>query len=623
MAIQKEIEIKVNTQDAVKSTDKLADSVDELNKNTSKGLKDVNKSAKSASQGIKAIGTSLKALGIGLIIAAFAKLQEVFYSNQKVADAFANVAETISLVFNDLVNTTIEVYEAVSKSTGGFDALGKVLGGLLKLSVTPLKLAFYGIKLGVQEAQLAWEKSFFGDKDQNTIAKLTMDILETKAALIETGEDAIQAGKDIGNNIVEAVGELTEFTVGAIDGISKISIKSAYESAKSIVQLKKSAAIAAAIQSGLVEQNDRLAEQQRQIRDDDQKSIAVRIKANEQLLVILEKQRADMKKQAGLQIAAAQADYDKNQSTENYIALIEAQNNAKAIEAQIEGFLSEQLTNKNSLLKEGNDLKNAGLEADIEIRKKQKEFEAELQKNELLKLELQKENLEAQKEIDLQELERKRELYAEGTQARVDAENEYKNLKQDIDNELILNDRATKEELNRLEKERVDVRLKALDDLTSIANAETGIGKTLLIAKQLLMARELIMEATRTLTFSTQAAARSTIAVAEGTAQTAKIGFPQNIPMLIGYAAQAVGIISAIKSATSKAGGSAGNIGSGINSATSAPTPPSFNLVQGTGSNQIAQGLNNQQQPIQAYVVSSNVTTAQSLDRNIVAGASL
>jgi len=623
MAIQKEIEIKVNTQDAVKSTDKLADSVDELNKNTSKGLKDVNKSAKSASQGIKAIGTSLKALGIGLIIAAFAKLQEVFYSNQKVADAFANVAETISLVFNDLVNTTIEVYEAVSKSTGGFDALGKVLGGLLKLSVTPLKLAFYGIKLGVQEAQLAWEKSFFGDKDQNTIAKLTMDILETKAALIETGEDAIQAGKDIGNNIVEAVGELTEFTVGAIDGISKISIKSAYESAKSIVQLKKSAAIAAAIQSGLVEQNDRLAEQQRQIRDDDQKSIAVRIKANEQLLVILEKQRADMKKQAGLQIAAAQADYDKNQSTENYIALIEAQNNAKAIEAQIEGFLSEQLTNKNSLLKEGNDLKNAGLEADIEIRKKQKEFEAELQENELLKLELQKENLEAQKEIDLQELERKRELYAEGTQARVDAENEYKNLKQDIDNELILNDRATKEELNRLEKERVDVRLKALDDLTSIANAETGIGKTLLIAKQLLMARELIMEATRTLTFSTQAAARSTIAVAEGTAQTAKIGFPQNIPMLIGYAAQAVGIISAIKSATSKAGGSAGNIGSGINSATSAPTPPSFNLVQGTGSNQIAQGLNNQQQPIQAYVVSSNVTTAQSLDRNIVAGASL
>ena len=623
MAIQKEIEIKVNTQDAVKSTDKLADSVDELNKNTSKGLKDVNKSAKSASQGIKAIGTSLKALGIGLIIAAFAKLQEVFYSNQKVADAFANVAETISLVFNDLVNTTIEVYEAVSKSTGGFDALGKVLGGLLKLSVTPLKLAFYGIKLGVQEAQLAWEKSFFGDKDQNTIAKLTMDILETKAALIETGEDAIQAGKDIGNNIVEAVGELTEFTVGAIDGISKISIKSAYESAKSIVQLKKSAAIAAAIQSGLVEQNDRLAEQQRQIRDDDQKSIAVRIKANEQLLVILEKQRADMKKQAGLQIAAAQADYDKNQSTENYIALIEAQNNAKAIEAQIEGFLSEQLTNKNSLLKEGNDLKNAGLEADIEIRKKQKEFEAELQENELLKLELQKENLEAQKEIDLQELERKRELYAEGTQARVDAENEYKNLKQDIDNELILNDRATKEELNRLEKERVDVRLKALDDLTSIANAETGIGKTLLIAKQLLMARELILEATRTLTFSTQAAARSTIAVAEGTAQTAKIGFPQNIPMLIGYAAQAVGIISAIKSATSKAGGSAGNIGSGINSATSAPTPPSFNLVQGTGSNQIAQGLNNQQQPIQAYVVSSNVTTAQSLDRKIIAGASL
>ena len=38
--------------------------------------------------------------------------------------------------------------------------------------------------------------------------------------------------------------------------------------------------------------------------------------------------------------------------------------------------------------------------------------------------------------------------------------------------------------------------------------------------------------------------------IAEGTAKTAKIGFPQNIPMLIGFAAQVVGIVSAIKNAT-------------------------------------------------------------------------
>jgi hypothetical protein len=50
---------------------------------------------------------------------------------------------------------------------------------------------------------------------------------------------------------------------------------------------------------------------------------------------------------------------------------------------------------------------------------------------------------------------------------------------------------------------------------------------------------------------------------------------------------------------------------------------PSFNIVGGTGSNQIAQSLAGQQQPLQAFVVGSAVTTQQSLDRNIVDGASL
>ena len=50
---------------------------------------------------------------------------------------------------------------------------------------------------------------------------------------------------------------------------------------------------------------------------------------------------------------------------------------------------------------------------------------------------------------------------------------------------------------------------------------------------------------------------------------------------------------------------------------------PSFNLVQGTGTNQIAETLQEQREPLQAYVVSSDVTSAQSLDRNIVDNATL
>lgn len=51
---------------------------------------------------------------------------------------------------------------------------------------------------------------------------------------------------------------------------------------------------------------------------------------------------------------------------------------------------------------------------------------------------------------------------------------------------------------------------------------------------------------------------------------------------------------------------------------------PQFNVIGATGQNQLAAAISGvQQQPVRAYVVSNEVTTAQSLDRNIVAEASL
>lgn len=89
-----------------------------------------------------------------------------------------------------------------------------------------------------------------------------------------------------------------------------------------------------------------------------------------------------------------------------------------------------------------------------------------------------------------------------------------------------------------------------------------------------------------------------------------------------------IGIASSI-AATVKglsALGGGGNAGSssgvpGGGSGGAAPAP-SFNVVGNSGVNQIAQTLGSQQ-PVQAYVVANNVTTAQSLDRNIIQNASL
>jgi hypothetical protein len=56
----------------------------------------------------------------------------------------------------------------------------------------------------------------------------------------------------------------------------------------------------------------------------------------------------------------------------------------------------------------------------------------------------------------------------------------------------------------------------------------------------------------------------------------------------------------------------------------SAPTPPQFNIVGATETSQLADAVAGQtQQPVQAYVVANDVTTAQSLENNIVEGATL
>jgi hypothetical protein len=52
--------------------------------------------------------------------------------------------------------------------------------------------------------------------------------------------------------------------------------------------------------------------------------------------------------------------------------------------------------------------------------------------------------------------------------------------------------------------------------------------------------------------------------------------------------------------------------------------PPSFNTVGASGTNQLADAIGSQtNQPIKTYVVASDVTTAQSLERNIITGATV
>ena len=82
---------------------------------------------------------------------------------------------------------------------------------------------------------------------------------------------------------------------------------------------------------------------------------------------------------------------------------------------------------------------------------------------------------------------------------------------------------------------------------------------------------------------------------------------------------------TAIGQASGVSGGNVDTSKPPIPSVPTAPsTPPAFNIVGASGTNQLASAIGGQsQQPIQAFVVSSEVSTAQELDRNIIEDASI
>jgi len=361
MAEQEEIiaKVGVDTGNSDKELEKVKEGVEDIGKATEKTAKSSPKLVK----GVKSIGTSFKkiagAVGIVFVLQkAFEFLSEALSRNQKVADAIGTVFDTVSIVFNELVNVLVDVYESVTESTENFDAMGKVIGGMITLALTPLKLAFYGIRLGIQELMLAWEKSPLGDGDKTKIAELTASIEETNQALKDVTTSAVEAGSDIYNNFSEAVNEATEVTKKVVDGIKEIDVEQAVADAKNAKRLKNQSQLAEAQIKGLIEENDRLAEKQRQIRDDETKTFQERIEANEKLAEVLDNQEKEMLKLADLTIASAQADLKNLDNLENRVALQNAINEKKGIEAQITGFRSEQLTNQVSLEKELGEVKN-------------------------------------------------------------------------------------------------------------------------------------------------------------------------------------------------------------------------------------------------------------------------
>ena len=642
MAITKTIELNLDSKKAENNLDNLVEKIDALGnegiesiKKIEKGVDNTEKATKSLAQGFKGVGVAIKAMGIGLVLEAFNILKDLFMSNQVIADKFGAAFKTLSIAFNDFFNY-------INKNADGVVSFFK---NIFENPVESLKNFGNLIKENIIERfNSALEVAGFM---ADALKKLfTGDFKGALNSVKEAGKEMV----DVFTGIDDTTGKVGKLVDKAVD-----YAKATWDTAEALQAQENNAKRAAAIQAGLVEEYDRQAESLRQIRDNDQLSIEERISANNKLGKVLQEQRKAMLAQAALQVQAAQNQYNLNRSIENEVALIEARNNVKGVEAQINGFISEQKTNENSLNKEAIDLIKARTETETELAINQKLFNAERLKDEGKKLEAQKLALENQKTLELERLQSNIDLYKQGTQARVDAENEYALKKQELENQLTtkqteidtynlsLKTERLQETFNS-EAESFSVRLSALQQYNAMVQQsdlyteeekrkiqkETFEQEKSLINQRLALTAQTAGNIANILGQNSKAGKAFAVAQALiNTYQgiTAELATKTATPFEFGIKLANIATTAAIGFKTVKdilktnpaSGGAAAS--PSASGGTQAPAPQ-FNVVGNSGVNQIAQTLGSQQ-PVRSYVVANDVTTQAALDRNIINNATL
>ena len=573
MAKKIQVELEAKTDKAIKEIKDVKGEIQNLTKSTEEGFKDVGDATKGVSKGIKGIGTALKAAGIGLVVAAFAKLTEIFQQNQKAADFFNTSFEVVSIAFNDFVNFLVNNLGAV---TGFFKSVFddplqsiKDLGTAIKNNIIE---RFNSMLDTVGLAGKAVKQFFEGDF----------------SGAAESAKAASKEFVDVLTGVDGTVDKVSE-------GVTKVAtatsnyVKETVNAATANVQLEKSARLAETANQGLIEKYDRQAEQLRQIRDDESKSFEERIAANNELGKLLDEQEKTMKANAQARVDAAAAELAKNKdNVDLQIAYQEALNEQAGIEAQITGFRSEQQTNANSLLREQKDLVNelaliGKSEREIERLELQQDYEA---KKALIEREITD---EAQKNDMLLAL-------------QTDFNNKVNNLNEEAsDNEIMWSEMTTDEKLEYAQK--------GLDGLAANLGKETAAGKAAAIAS--------------TLISTYQGAQDSYTSLAKIPVVGPALGIAAAAAAVAGGLANVKAISQTSTPQTSGMGGTSPSVSSPSRPAPPS-VPPAFNIVGASGTNQLAEAIGGQaQQPVKAFVVSNDVSTAQELDRNIVEGASI
>ena len=595
--IEKTIILNVDSKKATKGVNDLEKSIDGVNKE----VKETSKSTSamsgtldkatggavskfsafkgalgSVTTGFKSLRVAIIATGIGALLIAVTALGQAFTRSEEGQNKFAKILGVIGSVTGNLLDLLADLGE---KIIGVFENPKQAIIDFKDLIKENITNRFEAIIDTLGFLGSAFKKVFSGD---------------FKGAL----KDAKKAGSSYVDSLTGVKNTLDK-TAESVKNFSKEIVADANAAAK-IADQRAASEIAARnliVKRAQAEQD--IARLREKAVQKDKFSAEERIKFLEEAGKISEDLAEKETKVAKLRLQAKLTENSLTKSNKDDL------NEAAQLEASVIQLETQRLNLQKrlstELLTARNEAKTAAKEEPIVIDEKLKKIQEiqeafrQKQKDKEAETELEKINLEEERKIS--ELDR---LNATEEQ-KLEVERYYAGLRTDI------SDKEAQDKID-LEGKVKDAKLGMAKNALSLIGEMAGKGSK--VAKGV-------------------AIAQATISGVEGTINAFKTAadspitsvFPAYPFIQAGLAAGfAATNIATIKSTDpSKGGGSVPSGGGGA-----APAPPSFSVVGASGSSQLADAIGGQsQQPIQTYVVANDVTTAQSLQNNIVEGATI
>ena len=593
------------------------------------GFTNMTKTIGGATKGFNLMKIAIIGTGIGALIVAIAAVGAAFTGSEEGQNKFAKIMSVIGALTGNLVDLLADLGEGIISAFENPVESLKAFGNLIKDN---LVTRFEGLVNLIPNLGKAIEQLFKGNFSE--AGKIAADAVGQVALGMESVTDTV-------TNATNAVKKFTEEQI---------------KEGKAAAQVADMRAKADKIERELIVSRSKLeseiallrlkSRQEDQFSAEERKQALLDAQVLEDSLLDKETEFLELRRDAQIAENTFSRSNKENLTLEaEAIAAVNRQQASRAntarqvqrevntISKQIQGEEKSAATQLANFKKSLRDAEAVSMQEkrDLELIKIQEQYD---------KLILQAE--ENNVATDLLEDARRVKLLEK--QAEFDAADDAKELaERDKKQKLIDEDLAAKQKIAdeeaAIEQAMEDRRNATFDNAVKLAGEETKLGKALLLAKQFLLAKSFIMDAKAQILAAKNSVNKAVVKGAEASTEVAgsvakaanSAPPPWNSPFILTAISTGASIISAVKSAISSTktaaasmGGSGGGGSISSASVTPAAAPPAFNIVGSSGTNQLADAIGGQsQQPIQTYVVASEVTNAQALERNTIEGATI